>query len=66
MMKNILSLAALALMASASRLAIQSYTLADLESMEETDTPIRIDIDKYFDSNAIYLRLDEDEPEWTA
>ena len=40
--------------------------MADLESMEEIGTPIRIDIDKHFDQNAIYLRLEEDEAKWTA
>ena len=56
MMKNILSLTALASMASA-----YSYTVAQLESMEETATPIRLAINPLNDyENRITIKLGKD------
>ena len=61
-MKNILSLMALASMASAL-----SYTVAELESMEAMSTPIRLDVDQFNDvGHMIEIQLDADMTKWNA
>ena len=61
-MKNILSLMALASMASAL-----SYTVAELESMEAVGTPIRLDVDLLNDEgHTIEIQLDADMTKWNA
>ena len=69
MYKNILSLTALASMASArrkySKSTWSSFTVAELENMEQTGTPIRIDKD-YWRYHSIKLELEKDNPLWHA
>lgn len=62
MMKNILSMVPLAAMASAS--FIMNYTPADLELMNELDSPICLQTG--VDEVSLVLEIDLDEPEWTA
>ena len=65
MMKNIFSLTALASMASALQYGF--YTVAELEEMEQTGTPIRLAVNPPNDFTHYFgIKLGENEPKWTA